>query len=416
MILLQETLHRNTNFKLSGYNTFSKPADANTNRGLMILIKNSIPTSHTSPPDCGEGVEVQAVKIKLLNQNLTIYNLYKSHRGLFEGGELFAQAAEEQSFIGGDFNAHHTILNSPGRNNADGEHIAYLLGEFPNIELLNNGEPTHIRGGRLDLSFTNSSLKSKTKWQVHSHLTSDHFATKTTITLEKLPPIPPPPARWDQDRADWNKFQQSLANWHASYTPPPNNINALTADLVAAFTKAADDSMPKTKPAKRNYNDSWYYCQEVKEAKQRVNRTRKLYRKRPTEANRTMLREVVKDTHKTISAIKTNKWLEWCAQLNQYTNISQLWQWLKRVSGKRTPKQPTHPQPKQEAERLAESFAIRSASNQLPPSTIEMQNNLSHQRWNTIHQACAQQDDTDAPFTLQELRGAQHKGKNTAPG
>ncbi|KAK7081489.1 hypothetical protein SK128_008994 [Halocaridina rubra] len=122
------------------------------------------------------------------------------------------------------------------------------------------------------------------------------------------------------------------------------------------------------------------------------------------------------DTQKTVSKIKADKWLEWCAMLNQHTSLTELWQMLKKVSGKRSTKVPTHPKPKEEAVRFADTFSNRSSNQQLPPSTIRIQNDLRQQRWDTINHACNQKDDTDTPFTTQELKNTKHKGKDTAPG
>ena len=86
------------------------------------------------------------------------------------------------------------------------------------------------------------------------------------------------------------------------------------------------------------------------------------------------------------------------------------------MAGKKTTKSCNHTNSKQEAERLANLFADRSASTNLPACTLQLQNQLRNQRWATINQACATPDDTDQPFTTNELLQTKHKGKDTAPG
>ena len=413
IIILQETLVNK--FSYSGFQTFTLPCNQE-NRGLLTLVRSTIPATPINPPiPCGEGVETLAVKVQLLNQTLNVYNIYKQQEGYLELGELFALAANEPTFFGGDFNSHHPILSSPSTTNEAGEHIAHLLEEETNVALLNNGEATHIRGGRLDLAFLSSWLRDQASWDIHPTLMSDHYATCTSLQLQPLPPPPPPPARWNQEKADWNKFQQSLTLWFSNYAPP-QNINQLEADITAAFHAAADASMPKTKGAKQHYKDSWYYSSEVKALKNRINRARKLYRKRPCLENRELLQLISRDVHQALATIKTNKWLEWCSQLNQHTSLSQLWQSLKRVAGKKFNKTPTHPQPQLEAERLATNFAERSATTQLPQCTRLKQEQLAPERWNAINTACTQHDTTDTPFQIQELRAIKYKGKDTSPG
>ncbi|KAG7158062.1 putative pol-like 40, partial [Homarus americanus] len=58
--------------------------------------------------------------------------------------------------------------------------------------------------------------------------------------------------------------------------------------------------------------------------------------------------------------IREDKWLEWCATFNAHTSLSELWRKLRIATGK-LPRSPAHPQPLQEANRLTEHFAERSA-------------------------------------------------------
>ena len=51
-----------------------------------------------------------------------------------------------------------------------------------------------------------------------------------------------------------------------------------------------------------------------------------------------------------------------------------------------------------------------------PPTTRRMQECLDEGQWERIEAACYLPDDTDCPFTIEELRKCKHKGKDTAPG
>ena len=414
VILLQETLQKgNHNLGLTGYNRFKLPSNEEGTRGLITLVKNTIPTQLiTNPINCGEGVEVLAVSLQLLNTNLIIYNIYKHLQSTLELGELFA--TDSNIFKGGDFNAHHPILNSTQSPNEDGNHIAFLLNEFEGISLLNNGRPTHIRGGRLDLSFSNTHLKPLINWRIHPSLTSDHFGITAQIKLPTIPPPPPPPPRWNLALANWSKFRQYLERWVQNYTPP-DDVDILEADIVQAFHKACEASMPKTKHHKHHFKDAWYYSPEVKKLKNRLNRVRKLFRKHPSDTNHGLLTTVARDVHIQLAEIRTTKWLEWCGKLHEHTSTKQLWLWLNRVAGKKQ-KANTHPNPLQEAKRLAETFADRSASNQLPIQTQNIQNNLQDQRWTNINQACLEEDITNTPFTTAELKNTYKAKRDTAPG
>ena len=121
-----------------------------------------------------------------------------------------SEAANRKVFIGGDFNAHHHRLESPGPCNSARIHIMQTLDEMPGVRLLNNGEPTHRDGGRLDLSFITEELYGGATWKVHPTLTSDHFAVQTSLTLSKMPPLPLPPKGWNHSKEDWPKFKCSI--------------------------------------------------------------------------------------------------------------------------------------------------------------------------------------------------------------
>ena len=112
-----------------------------------------------------------------------------------------------------------------------------------------------------------------------------------------------------------------------------------------------------------------------------------------------------------LKAIRHAKWPEWCAKLNEHNNIGILWKWFRRVAGKKSTKPPTHPNPHEEANRLAEAFASRDTSAQLPLKTRALKEELHESRWETITQGCSQADSTDSPFTIQELKQTKHHGK-----
>ena len=151
LITLQETLlNRAKKLKLNGYTTYTTPHE-NTDRGLAILIRNSIPAKRiTNPISCGNNVEVLAVTVTLQNINLDIYTVYRklshSNTGELDLTQLFANATNSNVLVMGDFNAHHNILSSPSPTNEAGTHIAQSLDDFPDIALLNNGEQTHKKG------------------------------------------------------------------------------------------------------------------------------------------------------------------------------------------------------------------------------------------------------------------------------
>ena len=147
IIALQETLvQTGKKFRVNRYNTYTTPCE-NTNRGLAILVKSSIPVKRiTNPISCGDCVEVMAVRLTLENQTLDIYNIYRNiNHGELDLSQLFAHTENTNTLITGDFNAHHEVLCSPRPPNPAGDHIYQSLTDFNGVSLLNDGVNTYKR-------------------------------------------------------------------------------------------------------------------------------------------------------------------------------------------------------------------------------------------------------------------------------
>ena len=284
---------------------------------------------------------------------------------------------------------------------------------MPGVRLFNNGEPTHRDGGRLDLSFITEELCKGSTWEVHPTLTSDHFAAQTSLTLSKMPPPPPPPKRWNHSKADCSKFKHSISEWIATYRPAEDN-DQLEKDFVEALQNAADAFIPIVVPTSHQHKDNWYCCPEIKELNAQMNRVRKIFRRNRTEENYELLKEVATHVSAEMDAMCHDKWLEWCASLNEHTQIGNLWRDLRRIAGKRIAVG-RYQEPLEEANRLAGVFAGQTSPENLPPATKRMQERLDEGRWERMEAACYHPDDTDCPFTIEELRRCKHKGKDTVP-
>ncbi|XP_050709221.1 uncharacterized protein LOC126994012 [Eriocheir sinensis] len=391
-VLLQETLTpADFQWRVAGFTLHSLPATAEGSRGCLALVRSGIPHRRIlNPVQCGDGVEVMALELHVGGLLVHAYNIYRSQRHELEAGELLGLAAHTSLLVAGDFNAHHPSLQSVSSTNATGRHLAAVLEEVPEIRLLNTGESTHVRGGRLDLTLVSSDLAAGATWQTHPTLTSDHYATLTTLAV--APPVPPrPQPRWNTRRADWGRFQRTLDSWWEY--EPQGDLHQQEQDLTAAIQHAADAAIPRTDPGRRRRPDWWFYTEEVREHNHRVNLHRKLYKKRPTPSNLRLLQDVVSRAREVSQRAKEDKWLE-CFRCRPAA----------------------HPQPIREAERLVDDFTSRGASTQLPPRTHRLQQRLRPNREEVTREACETADLTDQPFSLQELDRAQKRGRDTAAG
>ena len=415
VILLQETgLREDTHTRFTGYTTYHLPAIAGETRGCSILVRNSIPSKRIDHPvNCGDNTEVLGVTLTLRHETIQIYNIYHHQEAPLEVSELLALCATTGVFIGGDFNAHHNILGSD-RQNRSGQHLAEVMDTVPEATLLNTGEPTHIHGGILDLSYSSPHLSHGAKWDIHDSLASDHFAITVTINSPKLasPEFVP---RWNTRKADWPRFREELLK-HLALTEPGLTINDVERRLVDALHQAANAAIPQTKRPQRTYKDAWYYDQRVKEYNQRINRARKLNRTHHSQETRDLLRAAIRTAREGKKKIRTEKWLEWCAGMNSRTTLSDLWKQVKIATGQKTPTTPSHPDPESEANRLVASYADRASSRQLSPTSIASLEEQQPAQDAIIQQACDRRHPADTAFTRHELRTALQPRPDTAAG
>ncbi|XP_068222228.1 uncharacterized protein [Palaemon carinicauda] len=388
-----------------------------TCRGLITLVKNTIPSKRIEDINCHDA-NTLSIQITLLNTTLTIHNIYRPPASVLDANLLFAAAETQDTIISGDFNAHHPFLKSPSLTNATGDHLHSLLEDFPGVKLLNNVDiPTHIAGGRLDLTFVSHNLTYGSSWDLHPLLTSDHYGTVSSFRLDKLPDPPPPPRRWNPDFAHWDLFEQHMTSWAERYSVrPPEDADNILLSLNNQLNEAAASSMPKKKSFVKDHKDSWYYNPRIKAMNKRLNRVRKLFRRNNTEALYQTLISVARHATEVANDVKKEKWLDWCSQVSGLTPIQKIWAWFNKVSGKRYTARVTHPDPPAEALRIAQNFANRSKSDNLSIQARQRQEVLYPIRMNMVTAGCNIPDDTDALYTMEELNTALSKNKDTAPG
>ena len=416
IVMLQETLTGDT-VRFSGYIPFVQASTEGT-RGLITLVKATIPCSRVDNPlSCGEGVEVLAVEIQLAQGPLRLYNVYSRPAcGNLDMSEVCASAEQDLVIIGGDFNAHHPIIAPTRRSDAAGRHIASVLESCPEIALLNDPEPTHVRGGVLDLTFATATLGERIRWSVDDTVTSDHYGVVYTISNAGPAPALQHKPRWKVERADWHAFQAVLARQLRCNEPPVNDdVDAVEANLVIAINQAAAEAIPKSRPWTRSHKDSWYYNDEIREANHRVNMARKNFRRRRSPENLTLLKEVERYARDTAKKVRQEKWLEWCESFGQQTSLTELWRRVKRATNRSLPRR-THHDPQAESERLALEFSVRTNSANLPAELRASQECLRHDRLALVRTKATEPANSDAAFSLRELTSSFQKSSRSAPG
>jgi hypothetical protein len=225
--------------------------------------------------------DLLVLDIKHKNQGFQLINIYnekdQSGSGLRTLDRvLYSQTLSTNSLILGDFNTHHPWWDPFAKTSTGADQLVEWI-EHQNLSLLNTpGEETFFRpnlarGSVIDLTLATESLANKIQdWQILPDLGSDHFGILFTIqgTAPDLVDTPSQLGRFNTKLADWDIFASSLQRANLDFpelleTVPtredslailgedgqlPNILDKAASDLTQAMLRAAEASIPQTRP------------------------------------------------------------------------------------------------------------------------------------------------------------------------
>lgn len=140
-------------------------------------------------------------------------------------------------------------------SNNRGLHITQVFEDFDELQLRDEFKPTHLAGGRLDLTLTMNdsdhvvscvNYQNSSATTGHKKLRSafpDQMANQQYIIREK----------WMTRKADWRLFTSHLNNWFATYLVP-DSVQQFADELTQSIHDAADASTPRQGKNKFNPN------------------------------------------------------------------------------------------------------------------------------------------------------------------
>ncbi|KAG0717925.1 RNA-directed DNA polymerase from mobile element jockey [Chionoecetes opilio] len=390
-------------------------------RGLITLVRKDLPATLTlAPPHLGEQVDSLCVTLHMdRSTKVDVCNVYCRQRSQLDLLPTLENNQRRLLVLSGDYNAHHPLLEpwSDGGSNPRGCHIIHMLEEFEELKLHGASQPTHIAGGRLDLTLTvNDSGHLTSVCGVHE-LMSDHWAQVSTIYLPRCGDIPAIPRnKWITRKADWKLFTEHLNTWYASY-PVPVSVQDFAEDLTRAIHDAADASIPRQGKNKFNPNKKhlWYYDSKIKFLNKVSRQLTKNHHHTRTDESRHHLQDWALYARDQIALIREEKWLQFTGRLTHATNMTQVWRHVNRIRGKHS-KPPAHPDPARKASELMRDYHERSANTNLPPNIKVAKTNLDPARLAAVTAATLLSDNTDEPITREEMLRAQKTSGDTAPG
>lgn len=190
-IVCETWLKDGTNFKIRGYNTYTHNRSDGYG-GVAVITKNKY-TAQQVPVPSLEPIEVLELTLEHRNETYTFTSIYippaiSNSQIATKFKDLFQKYANRpRLFLGGDFNAHHSLwdlntTNSDARGNILAHEITHS-----NLVLLNDGNPTYFRynnssSAALDLSIISQDYAQNVQWQVLAdNIGSDHLPILCTL-------------------------------------------------------------------------------------------------------------------------------------------------------------------------------------------------------------------------------------------
>lgn len=419
IIALQETmLGPSHEFKLPNYNCTKKSGHFNRRHhgGVAIYSHDTLPFQEVEL-----NTPLQATAIRtLLHRTITICCIYNSrNHALTE--ELLQQLLRQLTppvILLGDFNSYSRMWGST-TTDARGQIVESFL-SHNNLNILNNGTPTRIgyqTETAIDLSICTSELEPDILWTVRpSPGGSDHCPILVTLLGRDQPEAVT--VRRNYKRADWGSFQHSQA-WN-DIPEAIENINNqhIIDDFYRRINSAAETSIPSTTSTKF-FPKPWWSA-ELKASFDRRERLYHRYRLNKSPQNERNWRKARAEHKYLTKRSKKESWEKLASSFNKNTPMGKVWEDIRKIKG-RTPRKITILSENNQdfttvqeiAGKLASTFSkISSTANYC----AEFQNIKQVAEAEPINLQSDNNEHYNQPFTMEELKYALSKPKNSAPG
>ena len=238
--------------------------------------------------------------------------------------------ATEDTFIGGDLNAHSNLWDSEQPTDSRGDLVTDWILENDMV-CVNDGSATRTNratGGSSspDITLVHSNWSSKVEWSVGEDLGSDHLPIvvhvklKITATRQQVNSRP----RWRRNGVDWEPFRASVEEAVLELDesePLVNRISQFNSILI----KAAKEHVGKCKRGPRS--NEWI-TPEVKAAIKKRNRLR-----RQGSSKREEWVEACREAHRLAAEAKEQSWIDFVEDLEHHADPTKVWRIIKSLSG-----------------------------------------------------------------------------------
>ena len=415
VLALQEVGVNGISLSLRGYKSFELPADISDNcRGLTTYVKDSIPAVCHSAFKIN-GTECLCVKITLNNVELFVVNTYV-HANSLNIDEFPDVIFAEDTILLGDLNARHFNLGSTGFQNHNGIVLNSFLEGAENVTVLGKGEPTHIKGGRLDFGIIFNMSGVQANLSVISTLLSDHFALSIGLDIEKISFVDNR-KRYLLRQEKHKQFIYEIRQWYKEYkklnvTDENQFLDDLLQVIDSLLCKQRKNDCEKSNVSKPAY----YNDKIVKGWNKLLKKCHRSWSKDPANVKlKETMAEVASISTEVRQDVRKEYFENFTRDIRLSKNLGQIWQNVNKIRGCKR-KIIAHPNPKSKANELINKWSYASSFESLPSNVQGCLRNLRSKRQKMVNCQVKLTDDSCIPFTRNEMLNAVKKGKSTSPG
>ena len=337
-LCLQELKLPNTQYNVGSlYKSYLKLPNDNEipKGGTLIAVKTTIPHQPILLNSNLQAVAVSFTSGKLKSL-CSVYLPPNEQITEDQMGELIDQLPMPTLLVG-DLNAHNPLWYDSGIDRR-GETIQRLM-DAKNLITLNEDHPTYYRlydqvTSNIDLSLVTDSCAVDFNWCILDDLHgSDHYP----ILISAHQPSPPEyTERHNLNKADWNKYREH-AKTTKRVTEMPD-INQVYEHLKDTILTASSQAISKTRVNKMQRPCLPWWTSQCKMERRKVRSAFKSMKRNPNPTTVMIYRRRLAKKVRTYRQAKEKSWSAYISTLTAKTPSSKIWQKIRKLSGKYTPR------------------------------------------------------------------------------
>ena len=428
IICIQETwLKPHLDFIIYGYVCVRRDRVVEVGGGCATFIKEGLPYRALGK---GQVDEYVVVEVWLAGGPVVVINFYNPCKRLELNTLSRIEGQDRRKIVWcGDFNSHNTLWGGE-RTDCNGQTIEELMDEKQLI-CLNDG-----RGTRIDVSTGHHSVLDLTlvsyplaagycEWEVCDVTTigSDHYPIVCKLgfraeTVSRGVGM----GKWIFEKAKWDSFllhsEQNMMSIEET-----GDVNIFNEMVSSAIYEAAIGSIPRSKGKMRRKAVPWW-TEQCSDAVKKRNKAFRDLKRTHSFQNLIDYKRAQAVVRRTVRQAKRSRWQTFCERIGRTTPVGEVWGMVKKMGGNR--REWDYPvlkendveavNDKDKAEMMVKAFVKVNSSDNLSDEGKSEREQTMREHSGALGRKESSGDVLDAPFTLEEMKRAIGKSKNSSPG